>query len=134
MSGAKFIWALVNFGLLLGAAAALEPSEPKAEAPKVTLAVVDSSYKYPLGTDFLTLHPNGSISAFGSPGGPVSDEQLAEWLRGGTQEKRPDKTCFRLTVDRNKEVSVETLQRALKRIRMLADPTVEVVVFVQLDF
>ena len=62
----------------------------------------------------------------------MSDVQLAECLRGGPQTNHPDKTYLRLMVEREKDVSVDALGNALQRMRALADPAIEVVVFISL--
>jgi len=99
------------------------------QAGAVNIQMVDAAFKYPTVITMLTLHPGGEISSF--PGTTVDDKALSSILADvGDQKIR--KTFVRLIVTKEQDVSVETLGKALQRIRDLADSQVDLTVYVQL--
>jgi hypothetical protein len=104
---------------------------PGSAAEHVHIMVVDSGYDYEITVKMLTLHPQGDISALGGNGAALDDKKLSRIIAecGGEKSKKCE---VRLMVAKEGDVSVDTLGKALQRMRELADPNVELTIYLSL--
>ena len=120
----KWIMATMAIVMIVGRASADSPGP-------ITLKIVDGEYQYPeVVISIVSIQPDGSLTAL--DGRELNDIALEKLLRRPRIISGKELCLLRLQSSREKDVSMQTLGKALRRVRSLASLEVPTVIYVYL--